>query len=339
MLTYEEHEGLPRLARFTATLNDREISLKFDGGTIWYRASAAIFGPDLRIDDVVQKVMPRWRREHAARDGKYQKLVLPSGLDNAPGIAFPLSFVLHKIAGETFKRSGGLPLLGADFGPDFVWVAPIRTKPRRTYDELRIEFSSEGLHTPYLIRKILTSKADAARFLKSIKAVGAASGLFQSLQIKKFGDDVTAPFEVDIVLDQKALNLSTVGYGVSQSLPVLVELFWREKGSWFAVQQPEVHLHPRAQAALGDVLFELAATESKKFLIETHSDFTIDRFRLNYRKKIQAKPSSQILFFERKKKRNTVKAIKIGKKGELAGAQPSGYRKFFLKEELRLLGI
>lgn len=338
LLTYWEHEGLPRLARFTATLNDREISLKLDGGTVWYRASAAIFGPDLRIDDVVRKVMPRWRREHAARDFEYHKLVLPSGLDNAPGLAFPLSWVLHKIAGETFKKSGGMPLLGADFGPDFVWVAPIRTKPRRTYDELRIEFSSEGLHTPYLIRRILSSKTDAGRFLKSIRAVGAASKLFQSVEIRKFGDDVTAPFEVDIVLDHKALNLSTVGYGVSQSLPVLVELLWRPKGSWFAVQQPEIHLHPRAQAALGDVLFELAVTESKRFLIETHSDFTIDRFRLNCRKKLPAKPSSQILFFERKQKHNTVKAIKIDKNGEF-GAQPSAYRKFFVKEELRLIGM
>jgi predicted ATPase len=338
-LTYEEHEGLPRLARFTATLNDREISLKFDGGTVWYRASGAIFDPDLRIDDVVRKIMPRWRREHATPDLNYQKLVLPSGMANAPGLAFPLSWVLNKIAGETFRQSGGIPLLGADFGPDFVWVAPIRTKPRRTYDELRIEFSAEGLHTPYLIRRILNSKSDAGRFLKSIKAVGAASGLFQSVDIRKFGDDVTAPFEVDIVLDHKALNLSTVGYGVSQSLPVLVELFWREKGSWFAVQQPEVHLHPRAQAALGDVLFELAVTESKRFLIETHSDFTIDRFRMNYRKRSSKKPSSQILFFERKHRHNTVRSLKISPRGELPSTQPRSYRQFFLKEDLRLLGL
>jgi len=86
-------------------------------------------------------------------------------------------------------------------------------------------------------------------------------------------------------------------------------------------------------------LFELAVAENKRFLIETHSDFTIDRFRLNYRRQSSSKPSGQILFFERKNKRNVVRAIKIGKKGELASAQPSGYRKFFLKEELRLLGI
>ena len=339
LLTYKEHEGLPQLSRFTATLNNKEISLMFDGRTVWYRA-ATLLTPATQIDNVVRNIMPRWVKEHASKENKseYRRLLLPDGLEKAPGIAFVLSWVLNKIEGQQFKRSGGMPLLGADFGDELVWVAPIRTKPRRTYDELRIEFSAEGLHTPYLIRRILTSKPDAARFLRFIKTVGAASGLFQSVEIRKFGNDVTAPFEVDIVLDQKALNLSTVGYGVSQSLPVLVELIWRDKGSWFAVQQSEVHLHPRAQAALGDVLFDLAITEKKRFLIETHSDFTIDRFRLNYRRRTPNKPEGQILFFERKKNHNTVKAIRIGRRGELSAAQPSGYRRFFIKEELRLIG-
>jgi predicted ATPase len=175
--------------------------------------------------------------------------------------------------------------------------------------------------------------------LKFIRQVGAESGLFQTVQIRPFGDDVTAPFEVDIVLDKKALNLSTVGYGVSQSLPVLVELLWRRPGSWFAIQQPEVHLHPRAQAALGDVLFDLAREEKKRFLIETHSDFTVDRFRINYRRRLSDKPASQVLFFERKQSRNTVRALRIGARGELPASQPSGYRRFFIKEDLKLMGV
>jgi AAA ATPase domain len=336
LLTYHEHDGLPRLSRFTATLDNREVSLRFDGRSVWYRASKPIFGPDLKIDQVVRSIMPRWAREHSSPAKGYRELILPEGLGKSPGIVFPLSWVLHK---EGYRPPGGVPMIGADFGEDLVWVAPIRTKPRRTYDELRIEFSSEGLHTPYLIRKILNSKADASRFSSFIKKVGAASGLFQSVHIRKFGDDINAPFEVDIVLDEKALNLNTVGYGVSQSLPVLVELLWRDPGTWFAIQQPEVHLHPRAQAALGDILFELAETEKKRFLIETHSDFTIDRFRLNYRKSSSTKPTGQILFFERKNRCNVVKAIRIGPKGKLSGPQPSGYRRFFLKEELRLLGV
>jgi predicted ATPase len=143
---------------------------------------------------------------------------------------------------------------------------------------------------------------------------------------------------VDAVLDGTPLNLINVGYGVSQSLPVFVEIVSRPKGSWFAIQQPEVHLHPRAQAALGDAIFDMAVTDVKRFLIETHSDFTIDRFRLNYRRKTR-KPSSQILFFERQNKQNTVTPLAISAKGELPVDQPDGYRKFFIKEQMDLLGL
>jgi predicted ATPase len=125
---------------------------------------------------------------------------------------------------------------------------------------------------------------------------------------------------------------------VSQSLPVFVEIFTRPKGSWFAIQQPEVHLHPRAQAALGDAFFEMAVGEEKCFLIETHSDFTIDRFRMNYRKKGK-KPNSQVLFFERKGRNNTVTSLAISAQGELSPEQPEGYRQFFVKEEMKLLGL
>ena len=46
-------------------------------------------------------------------------------------------------------------------------------------------------------------------------------------------------------------NLIDVGYGVSQALPVLTELLREDCSPVFLLQQPEVHLHPSAQAALG----------------------------------------------------------------------------------------
>jgi hypothetical protein len=240
------------------------------------------------------------------------------------------------------KKSGEFVLHPPDIAftpPDLTWLAPIRTKPRRTYDELALGFSPEGQHTPYLIRKMLQSKSEAARFKKFIDNIGEASGLFQEVRIRNFGRGATARFELDIVLDDKALNVLNVGYGVSQSLPVIVELLARSHGTSFAVQQPEVHLHPRAQAALGDLLFEMAAVEHKRFLVETHSDFTIDRFRMNYKSKRNNKPDSQILFFERRDRHNIVTPVEIGMTGELAADQPDSYRHFFLREQMNLLGI
>ena len=244
-------------------------------------------------------------------------------------------------------EAGKPPVEGLDapvdlplFGPNMIWLAPIRTKPRRTYDDVRLQYSPEGSHTPYLIRKLFQSHQDAQKFKTMIEEVGENSSLYESIAIKPFGRGETAPFELDIVLDGKRLNLNNVGYGVSQSLPVIVEILARAQGQSFAIQQPEVHLHPKTQAALGDLLYTLAVTDKKQFLVETHSDYLIDRFRLNYRRhKRKTKVNAQVVFFERRNKRNHITVLPIDEKGGLPASQPKSYREFFVREEMRILGL
>jgi predicted ATPase len=334
LLTYREHGGLAQLSRLSHRMGSRCVHLRTGEKQTFYRSDDL---PQVTaVQGMASGVMPHWISEHSGDGPGYKSFPFREGLDDIP-IIVALSWAERPPKDE--KRPSFAFSARPWFSPEVAWVAPIRTKPRRTYDELQSTFSAEGSHTPYLIKRILDSKSEAKKFQEFITRAGAASGLFQSIKIKPFGSDVTAPFEVDVVLDDKALNLSTVGYGVSQSLPIFVELLVRPSGSVFAIQQPEVHLHPRAQAALGDVFFEMAVNDKKSFLIETHSDFTIDRFRMNYLNKGTSKPNSQILFFERRDKMNTVTALTIGSNGELPSEQPDSYRRFFIKEEMRLLGL
>jgi hypothetical protein len=341
LYTFVENKGRPRLSDLTFCRGSQKLSLRFRGDHIRFKSHTYPTAPT--VQDIVATSLVEWKQEHSSRNGGYEKL------DTAgfPG-RLPLLFVLGVVgsglggaASRKNKAKQELTFQTPDVvvGEDIVWLAPIRTKAQRTYDELTTAFSPEGTHIPYLIRRTLRSKKAAAKFKDFIHKIGQSSGLFQDVLIRNYGRKVTAPFEVDIVLDDKALNLSTVGYGVSQSLPVLVELLDRPRGTWFAIQQPEVHLHPRAQAALGDLFFEMAANERKRFLVETHSDFTIDRFRMNYKKARSHKPDSHILFFERRDKHNVVTALNIGESGELPADQPESYRDFFVHEEIRLLSV
>jgi predicted ATPase len=227
-----------------------------------------------------------------------------------------------------------------------IWLAPIRSRALRTYHGYRVDFSPEGEHTPYLIKKYLSRRTKeeqrrAVKFIKFIQRFGRESGLFKSIAIREYDRrSKTSPFELDIILTDEALRLDNVGYGVSQCLPVIVEIFVRARDSWFAIQQPEIHLHPRAQGAIGDLIFQLALIEKKKFIIETHSDFILDSYRLNYRsKKYRNRPASQIVFFERTTTGNVLHEIEILENGEISDNQPEAYRTFFLKEQMRLLGL
>jgi len=66
------------------------------------------------------------------------------------------------------------------------------------------------------------------------------------------------------------VNIADVGFGVSQVLPVLVALRMAEPGTLVYVEEPELHLHPRAQVELGRILAE-AARRGAQLVVETHS--------------------------------------------------------------------
>ncbi|MGB8887139.1 MAG: AAA family ATPase [Candidatus Korobacteraceae bacterium] len=348
LLTYVEDAGMPRVSRYTYLRGTSKISLIFSRGGVSFKKGTS--RSPVSVSSVIDELIPRWVSEHSSGSGYgYDKLELPPSFPRRLPLFMALSFIpeAERPSKKTSKLGDTEIIIDAiddssniAFAHGMVWIAPIRMKPQRSYDALPLQFSSEGAHTPHVIRRMLRSKKAAVRFRAFLKRVGKESDLFEGVEIKDFGGGSETPFEVDIVIDGKALNLINVGYGVSQSLPVLVEVVVRPHGTWFAIQQPEVHLHPRAQAALGDVLFEMAASDHKSFLIETHSDFMIDRFRLNYRKMSKSrKPDSQILFFERKDKQNVVTPLLIGDSGDLPAAQPDSYREFFVKEQMNLLGI
>ena len=229
----------------------------------------------------------------------------------------------------------------------FIWIDPIRAKPKRTYDNYGIGKSPEGNHTPYLLKDILTSGKQKNKECveHTLKSFGADSGLFESITIKNYSTGNQSPFEIDINLNDNYFKISNVGYGVSQVLPIIVELIASTHASienTFAIQQPEVHLHPRAQAALGDLIYHTCSSNSKKFIIETHSDYLIDRFRLKVHdnKNDEDKNiNSQVLFFERSDNGNKITVIDIEKSGKYAENQPASFMDFFIKEDLNLLVI
>ncbi len=66
------------------------------------------------------------------------------------------------------------------------------------------------------------------------------------------------------------VSIADVGFGVSQTLPVLVALLAAQKGRTVYIEQPEIHLHPRAQLAMADMLID-AAKRGVNVIAETHS--------------------------------------------------------------------
>jgi len=70
------------------------------------------------------------------------------------------------------------------------------------------------------------------------------------------------------------VNIADVGFGVSQTLPILVALRAAQPGQVVYLEQPEIHLHPRAQYQLAEILAE-SAIRGLKVIVETHSNLIL----------------------------------------------------------------
>ncbi|MBL8161508.1 MAG: AAA family ATPase [Anaerolineae bacterium] len=70
------------------------------------------------------------------------------------------------------------------------------------------------------------------------------------------------------------VSIADVGFGVSQVLPVVVALLAAQPGQLVYIEQPEIHLHPRAQVALAAILAN-AARRGVRVIVETHSALLI----------------------------------------------------------------
>ena len=223
--------------------------------------------------------------------------------------------------------------------PPVVSIAPLRSKPKRTYDPVREAASPDGEHVPMsMMRLDRTEEGDWSSLHNDLIEFGDYSGLFSDIKVRGHGRQMSDPFQLQVkVRSGSYANIMDVGYGVSQSLPVLVDVRTAKRHT-FLLQQPEVHLHPRAQASLA-VLFAQSWKQNKnRFLIETHSDHIVDRIRILVRKGDLKADDVSILYFESHRNSVVIHNIGIDADGNLQDV-PAGYRQFFLEETDQLLGF
>jgi predicted ATPase len=188
------------------------------------------------------------------------------------------------------------------------YLRAIRNRPIRAYDESRIrsrqaigyagEKTALVLHkrgNEQLIVKLpppipnhsseVTDLMDKAWEERSFTLNEAAGAWLQHLQLANSITTVQSEIDSSIhkvritLPGQQSHDITEVGFGVSQVLPVLVAGLLQPKDSLFIVDLPEAHLHPRPQAELADFFCSLALSD-RSVLVETHSEMFINQLRL-----------------------------------------------------------
>ena len=96
-----------------------------------------------------------------------------------------------------------------------------------------------------------------------------------------------------------------VGFGLTQLFPIIVSLLAARAGDVLLIENPEVHLHPRAQQEIGMLLAETAAS-GVQVVLETHSDHVLNGVRLAVKRKKIPSTDVHVHFFAHRPGQATV---------------------------------
>ncbi|MBA2677742.1 MAG: AAA family ATPase [Ktedonobacteraceae bacterium] len=192
-----------------------------------------------------------------------------------------------------------LALLRTELTEHLFYIGPLRSAPQRSYLRRNIVGLDVGATGEYAVQQLHEHWSDTVTFVavpndrkelhpeqltplmmplsEAVSAALRLMGMYQQLRIEKLGESYEA--SLSLLSDpQKSVFITEVGFGVSQILPIIALGLLSPINSILIFEQPEIHLHPRAQAGLAEFVLCLART-GRLILVETHSDHLINRLR------------------------------------------------------------
>lgn len=258
--------------------------------------------------------------------------VMVSMLDKNSRMNFPSGFFLP---GSEIKFVINEDIL------NIIHVPALRGNPRRLYQKTGVENRFPGTFENYIASIITYWMKSDIKKLNELSDSLIDLGLSKKVKTQEIDDanvEILVP-RLPILSkgsDKDWVSIADVGFGVSQTLPVLVALLVAEKGQIVYIEQPEIHLHPEVQLKLAE-LFVNAAKRGVRLIIETHSDILLLGIQtMVAEEKI---PPEDVIFhwFERDKNGATqITSSSLNKDGSYI-KWPQNFGKIFLSAQQRYL--
>ena len=160
-----------------------------------------------------------------------------------------------------------------------IHVPGLRGNPDRVYQKSAVPEYFPGLFNDYVASIMHNWKEKKDPRLKSVGKYLEKLGLGWKVDTRQVDDT-----KVEVLISRlpkgsrggarDLVSIADVGFGVSQTLPVVVSLLAAKEGQTVYVEQPEIHLHPMAQIALAEIICD-AVKKGVNVLAETHSNLLL----------------------------------------------------------------
>lgn len=142
--------------------------------------------------------------------------------------------------------------------------------------------------------------------------------------------------EVTDSITKVTSKLIELGYGASQVIPVIAACLSDSRGPLF-VEQPEIHLHPKAQGTVADLLCR--TSRSRQVIVETHSVHMLNRARLMIADGEIRSSDVIIHYIDRTSKGSRIRTITLDHNGEFESDWPAGFFDERYQDTMALLSL
>ena len=214
------------------------------------------------------------------------------------------------------------------------YISSFRLHPERTYlekskSELKVEKFGEG----YLDQIIYWQTKKTTKFNELIEVMKKLS-LLQDITTKRLAG---GRFEILVRIKENGTltPLSDVGFGISQFLPIIVADLQLPEDSTFFIAQPEIHLHPSVQSSFGEYLVKQIESSKKNYVIETHSEYLLNRIRLAIVKGQLKTDDLSIYFLDNQIDGAILHKIEFTKDGQILNA-PDDFFKTYMMDVMEI---
>lgn len=167
------------------------------------------------------------------------------------------------------------------FYRDLYYIGPVREYPQRYYSiigETARDVGYRGQYVPHLLKSLLEDK-EANLIFEKTKYWLNYFEMAKNTYLRRYEEiNELVSILCEEYFSGINVNITDMGFGTSQVLPIILEGYFIKRGSTFIIEQPEIHLHPKAQSKLGDLFIDIAK-QNKNLIIETHSEHLIRRIQ------------------------------------------------------------
>ncbi|MCW5657113.1 MAG: DUF3696 domain-containing protein [Burkholderiaceae bacterium] len=298
---------------------------------------------------LMQDARERLKIVHARKDNAGSLTSQPLKLVHAVGRKWPVEPPerFYRFTDRTLLRYQNADFL-AEFALEterllsqFFYLGPLRNYPRRQYGWAGDTPPDVGKLGEQTIAAILSAARDdrrlnrgprkpLKRFDEFIAGWLKALGVIDNFEIKPVADG-RKEYEVLVRTHPGTaqVKLTDVGFGVSQVLPALVQAFYAPPGSVVWMEQPEIHLHPLAQANLADAFIsavqagEDGQPRETQLIIESHSEHFLTRLQRRVAEEVIRPEDVAIYYVKRKGPAAELEPLPVDMFGEITNWPPN----------------